>query len=357
MSHKKTIAVFGVIAAAALILSGCAGSSGGAAEPSASAQGALDYCDGVTGGSITWYTSADADTASKLGAKFTDRCGVAVDVQSAPTVTLWQRFEQETASGLHAADVISISDPGLAAKAGDGKLVAKLDPDLLGRFEAPYADPKGYWFASRVYTLSISYNTDAISADEVPTSYADLLDPKWKGKVALLDPAQNSTGRIADTAMVNSPDIGIDWFTAMGKQEPGIFAQSGQLGNALVTGEYPIGITQDDVTWSQIAQGAPLKIVVPEEGSGQTFNQNMLAAQPANPENALGFIRFLASEDGQDLSAQLTFNYPALAGIAAYPEGRPALADVKRLPWDGAKVVSQADQIVADVSDALGTTR
>jgi iron(III) transport system substrate-binding protein len=332
-----------------------ANASGSAAAPSAAASGTTSAsasasvpapslaasgstatdCGGTTSGSITWYTSEDLASATSLAKEFTSVCHVSVSVQTTSTLALWQRFQQEQASGIHKADVLSLADAGIADQASTSGLVAKLDPSLTGALGAQFVDPSGYWFCSRVQVISLAYNTKDVSAADVPKTYADLLDPKWKGKIAVGDPASTTSAIASGWQIVNTPGLGLDYIKQLAAQKPGLFAHSGLEINAIVSGQYPIGLTVSGSIWSQVQAGAPIAEAFLAEGSGQLCNQNMLVAKAPNPAGAKAFLTYLASPDGMAASGKLTLDAPPLTGVPAYPAGRTPLSQIKLLKWGG----------------------
>jgi iron(III) transport system substrate-binding protein len=346
MRARRCGLCLGAALAVGLLLSACSSSKG-----SDTASGGR--CGGAQG-TVTWYTSEDTVSATALGKAFQEQCGVSVAIQSTLTLNLWQRFQQEEKAGLHKADVLSLTDTGIAAEAVKEQLVSKLPSSLTGSYPRAYLDPAKYWFANRVLTVSLVYNTHKLSDSSAPKSYADLLEPRFKGKIAILDPTQAATGRLADWQMVNTPGIGMDWFRKLAAQKPGVLAGASQLSAALVSGNYDVGINIDDDGWTQIQSGAPLKIVNPAEGSGVVMNQNMLVKDAQNPTAAVAFLKFLASESGAKASAQATFDYSALPRVPAYPSGRPALASLKLLTWNADKQAAQANGVASQIDAILG---
>jgi iron(III) transport system substrate-binding protein len=348
---RKPSAVLAVCAAAALLLSGC----GNKATPAGAGSGAA-YCNGASG-SITWYTSLEAATTQPVVRDFQAKCGVKVTVQSVGgSFALWQRFQQEQSAGIHKADVISIADWGIAEEAVKGDLVGKLPAGILDGYPAEFKDPEGYWFTGRLLTLGLSYNTSMVSADQVPKSLQELLDPKWKGKIAVLDPRKNAGGYAWGWQVTHTAGLGIEWFQKLVAQDPGVFGQSGQLGNALVSGEYALGITTDDQTWLQIKQGAPLQVTSPSEGSGTNRDQNLLVKSAPNPTGAGAFLGFLASADGGRVLAEQTLDYSPLPGVPAYPSGRTPLSGISLLKADLAQQTADKTQLTATIVATLGLT-
>ncbi|NCX78798.1 MAG: hypothetical protein EBW96_02710, partial [Actinobacteria bacterium] len=64
------------------------------------------------------------------------------------------------------------------------KLVAKYIPESAERLPARFKDKDGYWVATNLYVLSPGFNTDLVKKGTEPKTFQDLLDPKWRGKIA-----------------------------------------------------------------------------------------------------------------------------------------------------------------------------
>jgi iron(III) transport system substrate-binding protein len=63
-------------------------------------------------------------------------------------------------------------------------LIAVFRPVEAARYPANDKDPDGYWTSPNTYYYTAAYNTNLVSAADAPKTYDDLLDPKWKGKMA-----------------------------------------------------------------------------------------------------------------------------------------------------------------------------
>src|SRR5262249_45447710 len=66
----------------------------------------------------------------------------------------------------------------------DARLVAAYAPRAAAHYPAALKDPNGYWTASNLYFLTVAANTSLVKPDEMPRSFTDLLDPRWKGQMA-----------------------------------------------------------------------------------------------------------------------------------------------------------------------------
>jgi iron(III) transport system substrate-binding protein len=73
----------------------------------------------------------------------------------------------------------------------------------VGAVPAEFRDPEGLWTGSNVHLLVITQNTKALPAGEGPKTWSDLLDPKYKGKIAFTDPANSGSAYVNATFLVD----------------------------------------------------------------------------------------------------------------------------------------------------------
>ena len=141
-------------------------------------------------GALTWYVaSIDAANAEKAGRAFLDKYGVKVSVVRAASETMFQRLDQDLSQGAANADVFSSVDIGnFVTLKANGALVAYTPENaikLLPQFRN--LDPEGFFHATVASVIAISYNTQKLKPEEAPQKWPDLLDPKWKDKIAVGD--------------------------------------------------------------------------------------------------------------------------------------------------------------------------
>ena len=97
---------------------------------------------------------------------------------------IFQRIAQEQGSGISAVDVANSTDPAhyLEWKKNDW-LAPYVPEDVAKHFPADQIDPDGMYATSCAWMEAIGYNTNLVKREDAPKSYADLLDPKWQGKM------------------------------------------------------------------------------------------------------------------------------------------------------------------------------
>src|SRR5580700_8824131 len=146
-------------------------------------------------GKVILYSAMDLPVGEKLGkafeAKYPD---IAVQIERSGAERLFQRLDQEFASGIHACDVINSSDAShFISWKRNGWLAPFVSEDIAQHFLPEFRDPDGMSATSRIYLSSIGYNTNLVKPDDAPKSLADLLDPKWAGKMVKGHPAYSGT--------------------------------------------------------------------------------------------------------------------------------------------------------------------
>src|SRR5216684_7207843 len=134
-------------------------------------------------GKMVWYTAVDLPVAERIAKSFEAKYpGVACRVERSGAERVFQRIGQEYASRIYGVDVVNSSDAAhFIAWKRDGILAPFVPADVAKFYPAEHRDPDGQFASFRVWLSIIAYNTNLVKAEEAPKSFADLLDPKWKG--------------------------------------------------------------------------------------------------------------------------------------------------------------------------------
>ncbi|HEX9490351.1 MAG TPA: ABC transporter substrate-binding protein, partial [Stellaceae bacterium] len=140
-------------------------------------------------GSVVFYTAMDVEVGAKLGTAFEAKYpGISAQVERSGAERIFQRVAQEYASNIHAVDAIDSSDVVHLLYWKSQGLLAQYQPEDVPRWPQGARDGDGYYAANRATLSVVGYNTKLVTPQEAPKSYADLLDPKWKGKIVKAHP-------------------------------------------------------------------------------------------------------------------------------------------------------------------------
>lgn len=167
-------------------------------------------------------------------------------------------------------------------------------------------DPQGYWSPGYVLPGIIIYNKDLVSPSQVPTSYTDLANPIWKGKVVIQDPS--SLGGVGATFSTLYPIMGNASFTTfmhnLAANNPVIVSSNGVSLTDVQSGQYPVGMGQlNDYIAAQKAGNSTLGAVFAAPVVGLP-NVVCITKNAPHPYMAELLTQWLASIPGQQALAQ-----------------------------------------------------
>jgi iron(III) transport system substrate-binding protein len=301
-------------------------------------------------GKVVWYTSVDLPLAERIAKSFEARFpGVACRVERSGAERIFQRIGQEYGSNIHAVDVVNSSDAAhLIVWKQNGWLEAFVPEDVAKHFPADHRDPDGTFASFRVFLCPIAYNTKLVKAEEAPRSYADLLDPKWEGKIVKAHPGYSGTILTATFQMAR--DIGWDYFEKLAKQKIMQVQSAADPPKKLALGERPI--MADGVEYGVFRlkeTGGPIEPVYPTEGTPLIVGPNALFKAAPNPNAARLLQCYMFTPECQ----QLGVDHGGLRSVHALVKekaGRKPLSEIKLMKDDPAAVEKQSAEIKARYS-------
>jgi iron(III) transport system substrate-binding protein len=248
-------------------------------------------------GSLLLYTSSvDAARRPITEAFMRKYSFIKVDTFRASNEELLPRMLEEFKANRNTFDVIETTSDSLDPLISGGLLHTYKSPEFAA-YPPGSLDPKGYFAPVRESYVGLGFNTKVLNRDEVPKTLDDLLDPRWKGKMAI---AGSSTGiRFVGNVVLTS---GVDFLKRLGAQDVRVQKISGRaMADLIIAGEVPLSPTIFDshVAASKV-QNAPIDWV-PLEPTVVNLGVAGVAAKGPHPHAALLFTDFLLSQDGQKI--------------------------------------------------------
>jgi iron(III) transport system substrate-binding protein len=170
-------------------------------------------------GKLAFYTAMDLPVAERFAKAFEAKfSGIAVRVERSGAERVFQRIGQEYTSNIRVVDVVNTADGAhVIVWKRNNWLGAYVPEDVVRHFPAQYHDPDGMSALTRVWLSSLGYNTNLVKAEDAPKSFADLLDPKWMGKMVKGHPAYSGT--IMTATFQIARDLGWAYFEKLAKQK------------------------------------------------------------------------------------------------------------------------------------------
>src|SRR3978361_1663475 len=219
-------------------------------------------------GQVIYYTSTDLPVAEKIAKAFEAKySGIAVRVERTGAERVFQRIGQEYSSNIHAVDVVNSSDAAhFIVWKRDGILASFVPEEVAKFYPAEHRDTDGQFASFRVWLSIIAYNTNLVKADDAPKSFADLLDPRWKGKIVKAHPGYSGTIMTATYQMQR--DLGWTFFEALAKQNIMQVQSSADPPKKLDLGERAVMADGNEYNIFQMKEaGRPVEPVYASEGS------------------------------------------------------------------------------------------
>jgi iron(III) transport system substrate-binding protein len=296
-------------------------------------------------GKVVLYSSMDLPVGEKLGKAFEAAYpGITMQIERSGSERLFQRIDQEFASNIRAADAVNTSDASHTIPwKKNGWLAAFVPEEVAKHFPEQYRDPDGMFALTRVYVSSIAYNTTLVKAEDAPKSYADLLDPKWAGKMVKGHPAYSGTIMTATFQMVR--EFGWEYYEKLAKQRVMQVQSSTDPPKKLALGERAVMADGNEYNVVLLKEaGQPVEPVYPIEGTPTITGPTAIFASAPHPNAARLFQAWLHTRDTQQFFTDFTAQYSVHAQVQSKP-GRRKITDIKLMKEDAAGVEAMAEEI------------
>ena len=246
---------------------------------------------------LSLYTSLNTKDSGPITEAFEKLTGVKVLLWRSSSEKVLQRAVTEARAGRYACDVLETNGP---------EMEALYREKLLAEFHSPHfkdlppsAFPKHrHWVADRFNFFTIGYNTNLIKPEEVPTSYEDLLHPRFAGKLGI---EASDTDWFAAVVKHMGEAKGMAFFRKLAAAKPQMRSGHTLLAELVSSGEVPITATIYNHNIERLmVKGAPVKwkALTPTFGRPNAIG---VVARSAHPHAALLFTDFMLSPQGQQL--------------------------------------------------------
>lgn len=250
---------------------------------------------------LTVYTSHKAEVYEPIIREFEDRTGIWVTVVSDGTNKLLERIRNE--GGSATADVMF--GGGVDTLSAYSDCFEPYICEQESMIDSRYRCADGTWTAFSVLPMVIIYNNKLVYVNSVPSGWEELMQERWKGKVAFAMPDASGTGY---TALATIMQI-LGRRSGLAKLKNVVagdaLSSSGAVVDTVAAGTKLAGITLEEAALKKLAQGAEISIVYPKEGTSAVPDGSALVRGAEHPENAKKFLDFVT---GSEVQLMLTQN-------------------------------------------------
>jgi iron(III) transport system substrate-binding protein len=313
---------------------------------------------------VVQFTAQSAEQAqlvvySTLEADFLAELKKAFEADNPDLAIVWQKDSTGVVTARILAERGQRGDAiwGLAAtsmmRLKKEDLLAPHAPPNLSGIKSNFRDPDDppHWIGMQAWAGAVCFNT--AEADKLglpkPTSWYDLLDARFRGRITMPDPSSSGTGYFHVSA----------WIQLFGEEEAWRFMDRLHANIATyehsgtkpcrnaATGEFPVGISYELAGAQAKQRGAPVDVRLMKEGGGWDMDAAAILKATRNPEAARRLLEFAASRRANEVYAQF-IPQVAIEGVAKaipfYPEGVAASMIKNDLVWAS----ENRDRIIAE---------
>ncbi len=248
-------------------------------------------------GALSLYSSAPIEVMTDVTNAFSRKYGVKVSLWRGGSEEIMQRVITESRGGRVSADVMETAGPNIEA-ANREKLLTPVDTPVAAELMPEAFSRTRPWIVSRLSVFTIAYNTNVVKRADAPKTYADLADPKWKGKLGI----ESDDG---NWLMTMSDSMGGDKIFRDIVAKNGISIRKGHalLAQLIASGEVPVALdSYYDEIGSLKKTGAPVETVFATPVVAMPTAVGVFK-RAAHPYAAVLFVDFLLSEEGQTILA------------------------------------------------------
>jgi iron(III) transport system substrate-binding protein len=305
-------------------------------------------------GMVAFYTAMEIPAAENLSKAFEARYpGITVRVRRSGAERVFQRIGKEEEIRIHEVDVVCSTDAAHFIRwKRDGLLAPYAPEDVAKHLPPEQVDGDGMYATVFALLSPIGYNTNLVKPEDAPKSFADLLDPRWNGKIVKGHP--DYSGTIFTATFQLARDLGWSYFEKLAQQKVMQVQSALDPPNKLALGERAVQADGADSNLLLLKErGALVEAVYAIEGTPLITAPSGIFRSAPNPNAARLFQSFLFSVEAQ----QMLVDASALCSFYALvreKSGRRPLSTIKLMKTDPAAMEAQREEIKARYGRIFG---
>ncbi|HEY2230092.1 MAG TPA: extracellular solute-binding protein [Xanthobacteraceae bacterium] len=254
-------------------------------------------------GQVTWYTTQITNQFGRPAMEaFQKQYGIRVNFVRADSIELAARMVNEAQAGRLQADVYDgTATAPVVKRAG---LALKWLPERARQWPPEYRDPEGYWAATNLYVHTPAHNTNLVPKGSEPRAYGDLIDPRWKGRMAWATHATSSgaLGFIGTVLAEFGEEPGKAYLRQLARQDIIQLGGSARtVTDQAIAGEYPVVLqifNHQPVISAR--RGAPIEWI-PMSPAMVVLCVTGVTKEAPHPNAGKLLVDFFVSDQGQKL--------------------------------------------------------
>jgi len=276
---------------------------------------------------LTLYTSESLDLVNDMVNDFNELYpDVKIDIFRSGTGPVVAKLQAEMESGGIQADMLWCADYAFFAMlAKDGLLlpIESVEKDVPKDFGY---DGGRFWEVRQIFNV-VAYNT--IRVKEKPTSWKDLLNKSYKGRIGMPSPLYSGGAFTGLTTLTNNDELGWEFYEDLKANDVVVEQANGSVSQKLASGEFVMVNVIDFMVRNLKADGSPVDHIWPDEGAVLVPTPFAVFRHTEYPEAAKKFFNYMLSDRGQKYFVEQGY-IPVRPNMGS-PAGTPDLKDLKVL--------------------------
>jgi len=308
-------------------------------------------------GKVVVYSANDANLNHFVFEAFTKETGIVVEAVEAGSGVVFRRIASEHERPL--GDIVWGVSRNLLQS--NKALLAPYASKNKDAVPAQFRDADDLWIGTNVHLLVILQNTKLVPASDVPKTWADLLDPKWKGKIAFTDPGNSGSAYTNITMLAElwgQGDAGWEKVSQL-LANTKVLNRSTLVFQGVGNGEFPLGMSLEYAGLQWSAGGAPVKVIYPQDGTVAQMEGVAIIRDGPNSNSAKQFVDYVTRKDVREAILRQFFRRAARQDLdlSKLPGQMPTLGDVKIVNYDENGWTAKRAETLQKIQDIVRNTR
>ena len=287
---------------------------------------------------VILYSGRNESLVQPLIDLFTEQTGIAVDIRYAGSSELAAQLLEEGADS-PASVFLSQEAGALGALSLEG-LFVELPTEITERVNPAFTSYDDSWVGITGRARVIVYDSETLTAEELPSTADEIVAPQWSGKVGVAPGNASFQSFVTAYRVLKGEGPADQWVSGLKINDPQIFESNGAILEAVNEGTLPLGLINhyywERLAFERGAENLRAQLHFTESGDPASIVNvtgiGLLEAQSFDLD-ALELIEFFVSDEAQQYFVEETFEYPLVPGIDS-PEGLPALDDLAVADFD-----------------------
>ena len=301
------------------------------------------------------YTAQEEAVYEPVIKEFQERTGYRVVVEEGSSRELQERLAERRKEGEETASWDVIFGVGIETLEESKGFLQPYMSSQEEFINETFRSPDHSWTSFSALPLVIMYNTNVVTYRELPEGWMSLLEPRWKGRIAFLDPEiSDMYSNALVTAVQTCADTSDYLPRLMVNLDYRTLNSISVVNSGIVDGRYSLGVTLEESAQALRSGGADVDYIYPREGTSALPDGTAIVKGSSHREAAEEFLEFTVSRDVQrvlvtDLNRRsVRTDVPPLPGLDPIARLDLVTMDLKELSKEKASVMAQWSRLMLE---------